>query len=108
MNRYELGEGTTLAARYYFLATLSEIESHLYRAKARVEDGSYQSAVDSLNQTSEVCQTLNMADAKPIHDIIDVLLPELESGLEDEMLVQTEIDGAVAHVKELRDSMEIG
>lgn len=90
------------------LATLSQIEAYLYRTKAQIEDGGYQSAVESLNQTSEVCQTLNVADAKPIHDVIDLLLPELESSLEDEAPAQTQLDGAVAHVKELRDSLEIG
>lgn len=103
-----LGKGTTLATRYYLLATLSQIESYLYRAKAQIEDESYQSAVESLNQTSEACQTLNLADGKPIHDIIDMLLPELESDAVKKDSAQIELDGAVAHVKELRDSLEIG
>lgn len=97
-----------MSVRYHFLALLSQIEAHLYRAKAQIEDESYQSAVDSLNQASEACQRMNMTDGKPIQDIIDLLLPELSSGLKDDTPAQIQLDGAVAHVKELRDSLEIG
>lgn len=97
-----------MAIRYYLLALLSQIEAHLYRSKAQIEDESYQSAVESLNQASEACQLLNMTDGKPIQDIIDLLLPELGSGLRDETPAQIQLDGALAHVKELRDSFEIG
>jgi hypothetical protein len=97
-----------LAIRYNFLALLSQIEAHLYRSKAQIEDESYQSAVESLNQASEACQLLNMADGKPIQDIIDLLLPELRSDLKDGVPAQIQLDGALAHAKELRDSLEIG